>query len=131
MNCIKSFWVAAILMFVAPMALAQGLHSKVEAKSSSKDGQVILQFSIKTDADNVVNDEAPWKFELKKFDGLKVETPLIKGSDLVKTLPLLTVKATPTAASGTAEWSLVAFVCSKDKSNCFRDVHNGTLAWKK
>lgn len=131
MRFIRSAVLILVSMGLSSGASAQATHSKVDVKVAMKDGSLALSFTISPEAGNVVNAEAPWKIELKKFDGLKVEAPLLKGDEVVKSLPTVIMKASPVAASGTAEWTVTAFVCSKDKTSCFRDAHSGKVEWKR
>ena len=38
--------------------------------------------------------------------------------------------AKPEKPAGEVEYSMVAFVCTKDKAQCFREVHKGKVPWK-
>jgi len=35
----------------------------------------------------------------------------------------------PAKAKGELDYTMVAFVCTKEKTQCFREVYNGKAAW--
>jgi hypothetical protein len=122
-------WVIASL--VTSVAMGQAKHAKVEATAKTAANGIEITLNVVPQNGNVINHEAPWKAELKAFDGLKVAAPAIKGEEAMKLAPTFVFKAEPQKASGKAEYSVTAFVCSKDKTNCYRDVVTGAVEWKK
>ena len=77
--------------------------------------------------------DAPWKFEISKHEGLEFKSTKLKKSDLDEKLPGFTLTTTkaPSAAKGEVEYMMTAFICTEAKTNCYREVHKGKLAWSK
>lgn len=122
------------LLLTLPMLFAFGSkHSTLDASHSKKDGEVVFQFKIKANDGMQLTHQAPWSvsFDQAKDLGLKVDE---KGKFTSKSydekLPGFTVKAKPTAKSGTFNYKVKAFVCTLDKKRCYPQTHKGTINWK-
>jgi hypothetical protein len=105
-------------------------HSKVETAVTAEAGDLVLMFKVDPTSGNVINVEAPWKLDIKKSDGLKLTSTQLKQKDFLPAIPGFLLKAKPDKDAGELEYNLTAFVCSKNKENCFREVHAGKLPWK-
>jgi hypothetical protein len=92
-----------------------------------------LNFTIKINLKEGIafNMDAPWKLSIKKFDGLTLDKTESVAKDFVSELPGYKFQSIgkPTLPAGKIEYSLIAFICTKDKSRCFREVHNGNIDW--
>lgn len=126
---------ALILIFclLSTAALGQKLHSKVET-SVKGEKELTLTFQVIPDKDLMVTSEGPWVLTLKDPKGL--ELPLNeKGAYQIReyqeNIPGFQIKATPKQKNGSFAYELRSFVCKKDKTRCFTDLHKGTLEWGK
>jgi hypothetical protein len=122
---------AATLAAAAP-AFAFGAHPEHSAVDvQAKDDAGAKQFTLKIEAKSgmVVNFDAPWKLELKGHDGLSVAKTSYAKADMDEKLPGFVFAAKTEKPQGDLEYALTAFVCTQDKTQCFREVHNGKAAW--
>lgn len=112
------------------MAEAKEVHSQVsERVTISADGKLSFEFEVKTKL--AMNWEAPWLLQLNKYEHLSFDKVKFKRGDMDDKLPgfKIATKSKPGGDKGTLDYKLIAFVCTKDKSKCFRDVHKGSFAW--
>ncbi len=122
--------------FIATAAPAWGMgqpeHSAVAVTSSPAGEQLALTFKIDLKNAMVVNLEGPWKLELKSSDGLAFASTTLDKAAFDEKMPgyKLTTTAKPTKPAGTVNYTLTAFVCTKDKTRCFREVHQGAHQWQ-
>lgn len=113
-------------------ALALGPdHAAVESTAKLDGTNVELSFKIVPDKGMHINLEGPWKLELKTHDGLPLAKTTLTKADLQENLPGFVVKTTaaPSKKNGDVEYALTVFVCTEDKTACYREVHNGKTAW--
>ena len=131
-----------ITTLVSPFAIAQTMaqapaanakQSELAATASFEQDKVKLTFKVVPAKDMIVNFDAPWKLEITKAEGLSFAKNRYERSDMNDTLPgYLIASAAPVhATSGDVAYSAVVFVCDKDKTRCFREVHAGSVSWKK
>jgi len=102
----------------------------VEAKPLGQNLQ--LAFKVSPRAGLHINLEGPWKLELKNAGGLAFAKTTLVRADMDEKLPgfVLTTTAKPAQVSGEVAYKLIAFVCTNDKTQCYRDVHTGKAPWK-
>ena len=107
-------------------------HAKLDAAAQKSGDKVELRFKVVPDAGLHINMEGPWKLELTGADGLALAKTTYVKSDMDEKLPGFVVKtaAKPSKASGDVDYKLTAFVCTNDKTQCYREVHTGKLPWK-
>jgi hypothetical protein len=122
------------LVLLASLARAEGGapdHARVAVASRTVGDKLELSFKVVPEAGLHVNMEGPWKLELKRHDGLAFAKTTFAKSDMQEKVPgfVATTSAKPSQAKGDVEYSLVAFVCTDDKTQCFREVHSGKAAW--
>lgn len=123
---------ALLTLCLASTALAAPEHAKIDAAAQSAGDKLQLTFKVVPDAGLHANMEGPWKLELKNTDGLAlVKTTFAKG-DMDDKLPGFVVQTTakPAKLGGDVDYTLTAFVCTDDKTQCYREVHTGKLPWK-
>ena len=126
----------SILLFVVSstaLGFGEPVHSKVEAQSVKGKSGLEFQFKIVPNEKMVATFDAPWKFEIKKHDGLDFKATKFKKTDMDEKLPGFTVATTaaPASAKGELEYKLTAFICTASKTHCYREVHKGKVAWNK
>jgi hypothetical protein len=113
------------------------VKSKVETQSTVKEGAVEFEFKVvPLNAKEVmISKEGNWRLQLVNTEGLKLKTEngKFETKSFDEALPGFKVKADldGAAPSGKVDYILNAFVCNTDKSQCFPQIHKGSLEWKK
>jgi hypothetical protein len=125
------------LMFVATMVFVSGaltaaptIQSKIELEAVSKGSEVSFNFKVVPAANMIINEDGPWRLEIQSADGITIDRKKFEKTDLDFTHPGWKVLGKTSATSGEIEYRATVFVCTKDKAQCFRDVHKGKLPWK-
>lgn len=115
----------------AKMAFAFGAPEHSAVVIDAKDQGTEKQFTVKITAKEgmAVNFEAPWKLEVKDHDGLALAKTSFVKADMDEKLPGFVVQGKTEKPSGSFDYNLTAFVCTKDKTQCFREVHKGKQDW--
>lgn len=112
-----------ILLFALALslpALGMQLHSKVEVKAKDK----ALEFKLVPDSGLVLNSEGPWKLEILEAHGFEAKEKVqLKDKFDVKTGSVSLQLADVPAKGAVVKFKLVGFVCTADKTKCYRDVH--------
>lgn len=118
--------IAGIFTLSAPSyAAAKGpAKAKVEVTSVKEKDATKLVFKTVPADGLVVNAEGPWKLEIKNITGAKSATNELKRSDWQQDTAGFTLPITLDGKAKTADvqFKLISFVCTKDKSQCFREV---------
>jgi hypothetical protein len=128
----KKVFLAALLAaapLVAPAAAE--LHGDVKVDTKLTGDNLEFTFKVEPKPGLEINLEGPWKLELKTSDGMKfAKTTLGRGEfdDKSESFKFATT-AKPSKPSGEIEYKFVTFVCTKAKTQCFRDVHEGKTPW--
>jgi hypothetical protein len=62
---------------------------------------------------------------------LSFEKTTLGKADMDTALPgfVLTTAARPTAPKGQIKYTLTSFICTKEKTQCYREVHTGAFDW--
>lgn len=107
-------------------------HSTVEVNAEREAQNLQFVFTVKPKPDMLATFEAPWKFEVKAADGLTFAKTAFDKADMDEKLPgyRIATSTPPSKPAGTLDWTLTAFICKKDKSACYREVHKGTYNWQ-
>ncbi len=126
---------------LAALLLASGLA--VGLADAPKNGSVTveskaqgdnLEFTFKAQAKEgmEINLEGPWKLDVKGHDGLNLAKTSFPKGEMNEKLPgfVFATAGKPTKDSGELEYTMVAFVCTKEKTQCFREVYTGKAGWK-
>lgn len=132
MKCLfATFFALAISQ--AAYGFGQPKHSKVEINAAPSGDKMALTFKIVATEGHAVTFDAPWKLDIKKHDGLTFGKATFSKADMDEKLPgwSLTSSTQPAQAAGDIEYQLVSFICTADKTQCYREVHKGTYGWKK
>jgi len=118
-------------LFSTVPAFAAGKATVTVNAKTTQDGRVELTFKT-TPADGLaINKEGPWKLELKSSGKLKFEKKEYKRADWKEDFAGFSLTSEPTKEkSDNVKYKLVAFICTKDKSQCFREVIEGASAVK-
>ena len=121
------------LIAASASATPAAQKSKVEAKVEPSKSGLAFHFHVVPDAGLHINQEGPWQLEIKTAPGLTFASTTLKKDAVDFALPGFTLATTvpPSQSSGSVTYKLIAFVCTDDKAQCFRDVLNGEVAWKR
>lgn len=108
-------------------------HSSVEVTSTKKGEALEFTFKVIAAPGIKVTLEAPWKLALKQSDGLAFAATDFNKAAMDDKLPgyVVATSAAPGKDAGKLTYALTTFVCTDNKSQCFREVHNGEVDWQK
>ena len=127
--------IQSVLVCLMFTGLAYGFgepkNSKIEITSAPAGDQLEFTFKISANAGHAVTFEAPWKLDIKNHDGLAFANSSFNKNNMDEALPGYKVKtnAKPGKQNGEFEYSLVSFICTSDKTTCYREVHKGKHPW--
>ena len=114
---------AFLLQFASNQSFGAGKATvTVTAKKDKND--VRLSFKTVPAEGLAINAEGPWKLEIKPMSGLKADKSEWKRSDWNEATGEFEFTAHPQskATSSDVPFKLTAFICTKDKTQCFREV---------
>lgn len=125
----KRFLAAPLVLLLCAYATPQ--HSKVDTKLTfDKDDATFVLQVVPNDGMALTFDTAPWKLSLENAEGLMVErkdlTWTAKEVDQKTGAFTIKGKAKP---NGKFSFKLNAFVCTKDKTRCYPQMHKKDLTW--
>ena len=113
-------------------AIAAGkAHVEVSAKLQP-DKRVELTFKTIPATDLVINKDGPWKLEITFPGKLSFDKKEYKRPDWKEDIAGFTALSGPSKVkSESIKYKMTSFVCTKDKTQCFREVIEGTskLTW--
>jgi hypothetical protein len=130
----RAIYTIMILPLILACPKAQGgptpEHSKVEVTQEATAKSLTLTFKVVPQTGMTVTADAPWKLEIEAPDLPLVKNPLGKG-DLREGLPGFVVETQerPKTKDGELKYKLTSFICTKEKTQCYRDVHTGSFRW--
>jgi hypothetical protein len=92
-----------------------------------------MTFKVVPKEGMAINMEGPWKLEIEAPEGTSLAKKTLEKADMDAKLPGFVVSGTlkgPIPKGGyVAPYKLIAFVCTADKTKCFREVHKGEVRW--
>lgn len=113
-----------------PAMAAQPKHSKVEISEavscSNSAKERVFKVQVKPDKGLVVNMDGPWSLAVKNPKGMTIAKPTLAKGDFDKSIPGFKLPVSCTAAKGSFDYQIMAFVCTKDKKLCYFDRHEGS-----
>jgi hypothetical protein len=120
-----SLWSLNPIGAMATGKVASKATVEVTALSQS-DSRVQFTFKTIPIGDLVVNKEGPWKLEIISSGKLQFDKKELKRADWKEDIAGFSLTSAPAKTkSEKIKYKLVAFVCTKDKSQCFREVLQG------
>lgn len=124
MNNMITRAVLLILSCFSITVYATSGKATIEVTAAKSGDNVKVQFKTIPAAGLAINDEGPWKLEIKSATGLKPAATEVKRADWKKEIAGFDVVATPDKGAKKAQihYKMTTFVCTKDKSQCFREV---------
>jgi hypothetical protein len=122
---------AALLLLATGTALA-GDHASVKASAKADASSVQLSFLVEPTSGLHINLDGPWHLELKDAAGLPLAKTSFGKADMDAKLPgfVVSTQAKPSQPAGDVNYELVAFICTNDQTQCYRDVLKGKVAWQ-
>ena len=127
-----SFIIMLSLALGSSIASSDELHSKLNAtvRKDSK-GHRHFTFALTPGAGLVKNLEGPWALDVSDAPELSFQKPKLGKADLNETDLSFSLETStpPKTEKGKLNYKFVGFVCTADKSKCFRDVHKGSVMW--
>jgi hypothetical protein len=111
-------------------------HSTVKTKVQVEDNQLTVDFMVEPNEDmQITIDQAPWSLSIKEATNLT--TPAAELNQDQKSFRKdlsgfqLTAPIKEGAKSGELKYQLKAFICTKDKTRCYPQFHNGQVKWQR
>ncbi len=128
----KKILIATVLAAMPAPVLAVDVHGTVEVETKSAGENLEFTFKNVPNGGLVTNLEGPWKLELKSSDDLTLAKTTFTRPELDEKNASFTFVTTakPAKPEGEIQYKFVTFVCTKDKTTCYRDVHEGKTTWK-
>jgi hypothetical protein len=129
MSKIVRFIITALA--IAAPAFAQEKQLKVAATVQQSGANLGIEFKVVLGRNLVVNRNGPWSLTITDPGGLKLARQQFSLAGFNASLPGFSIQSAgaPRSKSGELRYRLTAFVCTKDKSRCFREVHEGSVPW--
>lgn len=122
------FALSVFLMFSTNLFAAGRASIDVSAKAQP-DKRVELTFKTLPANELAINKDGPWKLEILDSGKLKFEKKEYKRGDWKEDIAGFTAISSPAKTkSEKIKYKLIAFICTKDKSQCFREVVEGTAS---
>lgn len=105
-------------------------QSSIEVTTATQpSGEMQLKFKTIPAKGLKINNDGPWSLEIKDHAGLDVTTKKLGKDAFTESIPGFTLTSKPSAKSGKLSFKMVVFICTESKSQCFRDVHQGSVDW--
>ena len=124
-DLIKSLAISFYLCASGSVLAAGKATVEVSAKGQP-DKRVELTFKTLPNADLAINKEGPWKLEVLSSGKLKFDKKEFKRGDWKEDIAGFTLLSSPAKTKNEkVKYKLTAFICTKDKSQCFREVVEG------
>ena len=113
----------SVLLTTTALAMKPGKANVEVTAKLQPDKGVELNFKTVPTGDLVINKDGPWKLQIVSAGKLKLEKNELKRADWKEDLAGFSLKSAPAKTkSETIKFKLTAFICTKDKSQCFREV---------
>lgn len=117
----------SVCLIFSTALLAAGRASIDISAKAQPDKRVELTFKTLPANDLAINKDGPWKLEILNSGKLKFEKKEYKRGDWKEDIAGFTAISSPAKTkSEKIKYKLIAFICTKDKSQCFREVVEGT-----
>jgi hypothetical protein len=135
LHCKLAMFTAIVLIAISQTGSAETppvKQSSVKVKvTTDKTPRIIATAVLAPNDGLVINHDGPWKFAIKDAVGVKFNPPTKERGDFDDKIPGFTVPgewASDSTRQGSFNYEFIAFVCTKNKDKCFRDVHRGSMA---
>ena len=118
---------AFITFFACTLQSAPSAKAKVSVSSKKEGKNVTLSFATLPGEGLKINGDGPWKLEIKDAKGIKLDKFELKRDAWKEDIAGFQVKGTPASDAKSLEiqYKMTTFVCTTDKSMCYREVVDG------
>jgi hypothetical protein len=107
-------------------------HSTVSTKATNNGDIVDVTVMVSADSDMQVTLDAPWKLTISNVSGANFGKSEFTKKDLDEKLPGFRLQSKVAAdKKGSFDYKVISFICTKDKTRCYREVHKGKVTWPK
>jgi len=104
-------------------------NSKVAIETKTTAEGTAFDFKVVPNENLIVTLDAPWKFVVSEVKGATFSETTLKKEQLDQTMPGYKIVSSKNEKSGSFKYKLTSFVCTKDKTSCYREVHKGEHSW--
>lgn len=120
MKAFKTLWLAGLVLSVG-VTFAKGPAKATVQVTSEKDK---LVFKTIPNEGLVINHEGPWSLKITSLKGVKSTVTELKRSDWKENSATfeLPVTSEKSAKSAEVQFKATVFVCTKEKTQCYREV---------
>jgi hypothetical protein len=108
-------------------------HSKVEfSHVQATNGSSKLSFRVVPNSGLKITADAPWKLQIKSSEGIELTATEYDRTKFSESVPGFEIPVSKlNATAGKLSFKLTSFVCTENKTQCYREVHEQTADWKK
>lgn len=120
-------FLSAVLFLLASQALAE-TRAKVDLSQKKEAGAYQIRFLVfPASQDLKLNMDAPWRLQVKAKDAAVFPKTNLQKADFDSNLPGFVLQTGKLALKEkmTVPYELTAFTCTKDRSQCFRELIKG------
>lgn len=114
------------LFIISLTARADTLNSSVKISNESSD----LIIRVVPNEGLQLTYEGPWTLNITNMKNFNFEKTKFTKSDMNTDTGEFKISGAKLGKNWNADYELVSFVCTKDKTRCFREVHKGKLNTK-
>lgn len=125
MKQFRWIWSVVGILTLASYGFAKASPKATVQITTSKDkGTTKLVFKTVPNDGLVINHEGPWSLDIKNITGVKSNVSTLKRTDWKEDTATfdLPVVADAGAKEAEVQYKLVSFVCTKEKTQCYREV---------
>lgn len=116
------------VLAILVMGFGKPKYSSIQVKDDNSKQQMIFQ--VVPTENMAINADAPWKLEITEAKGVDLPTRKFGKEQLNEDIPGYAVKLNKAKEkSGSIAYKFIAFICTKDKTQCYREVHNLKHTW--
>jgi hypothetical protein len=116
----------SLYLCASSSVLAAGKATVEVIAKAQPDKRVEVTFKTLPSADLAINKDGPWKLEVLSSGKLKFDKKEFKRGDWKEDIAGFTFLSSPAKTKNEKiKYKLTAFICTKDKSQCFREVVEG------
>ncbi len=123
------YFLSICLILFGTKSLAEN-RAKIEISQKKEGGAYLIKFIVSpANKELKLNLEAPWRLQVKSNDPAVFPKTKLEKTDLDPKLPGFALKTASLSLKDkmTVPYEMTAFTCTKDRSQCFRELIKGEL----
>ncbi|MBF0441595.1 MAG: hypothetical protein HQK54_06795 [Oligoflexales bacterium] len=127
--------ILAISLYLLITGFGEPKNSTLEVNvTKNKEETLTLLFKVAPKENMSITVDAPWELTMTDTEGLSLKTDknIFTTKAFDPKIPGFRVesgKINTSKASGVVSYKLKSFICTKDKSQCFQEIHKGNINW--